>query len=506
MVNNGVSRGCETCKRRRKKCDEARPVCERCKQAGLHCSGYKDDADLIFRPYEGSYQYQAGSVATSEEQYNSSDSTKNPSEASDAISPDSQYDEEQIDKHALQTFFVDYCVSSADRSLSRGYLDGLQTLLFHAGPQSEVSQAAKIVALANLGKKSNSPSLLERTRLLYSRLLHSFQRTISNPSTSSTIESFMTAVLLGLYEMISATESDHGKHGAHIRGVSAILSTGESRLDLVNGVKVFQVADPQLIGVPTKQPEALQGILGAPALSPFVQSLDSIFVKMRPLISRIEALVTCTLTHCDDIQFLKAAALDINADLSRWQDSQLREWKPTSIGFWSCCDDVSDDSIFWPGPVDGYFDPYVAAVWNTCYKARLIALEFIVRCSLLLHDGDTHKEEHAEAQKLTGKMLSSIPYLLLRDPKSVISGPREFQEPGRPFGGLLLMHPLYVATKVSVVPAPVQAHMSKCLAWIGRHMNIGQATLLSMASNPVPAQFVVDGHTLLWAGMLTQPA
>lgn len=176
-------------------------VCERCKQAGLHCSGYKDDADLIFRPYEGSYQYQAGSVATSEEQYNSSDSTKNPSEASDAISPDSQYDEEQIDKHALQTFFVDYCVSSADRSLSRGYLDGLQTLLFHAGPQSEVSQAAKIVALANLGKKSNSPSLLERTRLLYSRLLHSFQRTISNPSTSSTIESFMTAVLLGLYEV-----------------------------------------------------------------------------------------------------------------------------------------------------------------------------------------------------------------------------------------------------------------------------------------------------------------
>ena len=140
-------------------------------------------------------------MATSEEQYFSSDGTRNPSETSDPFSPDSQYDEEQVEKHALQTFFLDYCVTSTDRSLSRGYLDGLESLLLHAGPLSEVSQAAKIVALANLGNKSNSPGLLDRARLLYSQLLHSFQSTLSNPSTSPTIEVFMTAVLLGLYEV-----------------------------------------------------------------------------------------------------------------------------------------------------------------------------------------------------------------------------------------------------------------------------------------------------------------
>jgi hypothetical protein len=176
-------------------------VCERCQKAEFTCLGYKDDTDLIFRQYEGSYQYQASSIATFEEQYYSSDGTGNPSETSDAFPPDSQYDEDDIEKHALQTFFVDYCVPSTDRSLSRGYLDGLQTLLFHAGHLSEISQAAKIVALANLGNKSNSPVLSDRARLLYSQLLHSFQRTISNPSTSPTIEAFMTAVLLGLYEV-----------------------------------------------------------------------------------------------------------------------------------------------------------------------------------------------------------------------------------------------------------------------------------------------------------------
>ncbi|CAJ0546566.1 Ff.00g011930.m01.CDS01 [Fusarium sp. VM40] len=34
-------RGCWTCKRRHKKCDEKRPVCERCVQAGMTCEGYK---------------------------------------------------------------------------------------------------------------------------------------------------------------------------------------------------------------------------------------------------------------------------------------------------------------------------------------------------------------------------------------------------------------------------------------------------------------------------------
>lgn len=32
--------GCLTCKQRRKKCDETRPVCQRCTKLGMHCLGY----------------------------------------------------------------------------------------------------------------------------------------------------------------------------------------------------------------------------------------------------------------------------------------------------------------------------------------------------------------------------------------------------------------------------------------------------------------------------------
>ena len=34
-------RGCHTCKRRHKKCDETRPVCTRCAKGGFQCDGYE---------------------------------------------------------------------------------------------------------------------------------------------------------------------------------------------------------------------------------------------------------------------------------------------------------------------------------------------------------------------------------------------------------------------------------------------------------------------------------
>lgn len=77
---------------------------------------------------------------------------------------------------------------------------------------------------------------------------------------------------------------------------------------------------------------------------------------MRPLISRIDALLAGTLTDWDEIHLARDAALDLNQNLSRWQDNQPIEWRPTPIGVWSSYDDASGDSIFWPGPVDGYFD------------------------------------------------------------------------------------------------------------------------------------------------------
>ena len=79
----------------------------------------------------------------------------------------------------------------------------------------------------------------------------------------------MTSTLLGIYEVggdpldashrvsllifaqiITADESHYGSHGAHVRGVSAMLSSDKSPFDLRQGARLFQLANSLLLKDP----------------------------------------------------------------------------------------------------------------------------------------------------------------------------------------------------------------------------------------------------------------
>lgn len=113
-----------------------------------------------------------------------------------------RFQDVQIKQCALSAFFRNYTASSANGSLSRGYLDGLESLLREAEPESQMLQASTIIALASLGNRRNITPLLHKARSLYLELLRSFHITLSSYSTSKdVVQLFTTAVLLGLYEV-----------------------------------------------------------------------------------------------------------------------------------------------------------------------------------------------------------------------------------------------------------------------------------------------------------------
>lgn len=49
MVYTGPSKGCLACLKRRVKCDEGKPHCQRCKKGGRECPGYRDPARIKIR-------------------------------------------------------------------------------------------------------------------------------------------------------------------------------------------------------------------------------------------------------------------------------------------------------------------------------------------------------------------------------------------------------------------------------------------------------------------------
>ena len=161
------------------------------------CSGYQDEADLTFRRCggeDGDYSPPEPTVQSFESQI------QYPTPSPESL-PQHGLNDSEIEHRALSAFLYDYCIVSKNRSLSRGYLDDLESLLADAGPSSDIAKAAKIAAFASLGNKIGEPDLIYRANLLYSDLLRSFQVTMSNATTSNTIESLTTAVLLGLYEV-----------------------------------------------------------------------------------------------------------------------------------------------------------------------------------------------------------------------------------------------------------------------------------------------------------------
>jgi hypothetical protein len=116
-------------------------------------------------------------------------------------------------------------------------------------------------------------------------------------------------------------------------------------------------------------------------------------------------------------------------------------------------------------------------------------LDIIVRChwatTNLPQDSEVDPLIWEEAQKLALNIAASIPYYLAENVQVFLNQTlasdvtSKAMIPGPSVGGLLLMHTLYMVSNMSVVDPALKVYLKDCLAWIGRNMGIGQATMLS---------------------------
>lgn len=92
-----------------------------------------------------------------------------------------------------------------------------------------------------------------------------------------------------------------------------------------------------------------------------------------------------------------------------------------------------------------------------------------------------------EITELAEGITSSIPFVLSLDLQAFLDHSKTNVPlvPGRPVGGLLLMHTLYVISVLPIIDPRVQRYLRDCLAWVGDEMNIGQAVILSKVGSIV---------------------
>ncbi|KAB8229524.1 putative C6 transcription factor [Aspergillus alliaceus] len=200
MVYCGPSCACETCKLRKKKCDETRPSCIRCLKSNRTCKGYevKDSLGLPLQPPLGSLARKCSLPA------------RDPAPGTDALPDDAHPKEvtgEVVEESGLRAFFYDYCVVSTHRSLSRGFFHKLGGMVRFTGFRSDLAKACKVVEFGG-------------HEMLYQELLNSFAQTIGERSVESA--GFLTTVKIVLVgeihlgyhnnsplSLLGAVQSDH---------------------------------------------------------------------------------------------------------------------------------------------------------------------------------------------------------------------------------------------------------------------------------------------------------
>ena len=153
--------------------------CRRCALAGQVCSGYKDESELVFRNYCAPNPVSSVPEADLETSLST-------------IPP----------RNALLTDFIkDFVVEPTNRDISRGFLDGLPSLLTTASSSSVLSRAAALVELTVLRNRQLLTISDDYTVKEYCDLLQCFQGSLSTKGDRPTVQVLATAVLLGLYEV-----------------------------------------------------------------------------------------------------------------------------------------------------------------------------------------------------------------------------------------------------------------------------------------------------------------
>ena len=217
------------------------------------------------------------------------------------------------------------------------------------------------------------------------------------------------------------------------------------------------------------------------------QGLDNLILEFAPIWKKAGAL-TDPLTAIDDLKQLQSEAINLNQAFAKWQEAQVEEFNPWTVGHVSQLPARQQFKTgYWPGKVDVYFDLYVAGVWNTTRIIRVLLIDLIITLAKMLNN-DCHNSGHQDALRLIHDIIASIPFHLAEDLHAFLRDIGDGNEasrmqPGRPIGGLLLMHPIYLASKLSMVPLQLQDYLKGCLEWIATNMGFGQASIFAKVRN-----------------------
>ncbi|KAF1963629.1 hypothetical protein CC80DRAFT_397724 [Byssothecium circinans] len=538
------SKGCGTCKSRRIKCDEKRPICGNCIKSGRECPGYRDEFDLMFRDenkaMEKKTRKNSGKSGKSQgTRSNTPTSTlTSPSRTSPATTPRSGIEpnsgqlepipqfETPFDQNAWLTFlwnlensvpssitlspefeavpffFRNFVSLPQQADSMRGYLELLVPLYNRASPSSALHLATIAVSLAACGSYPGRGSLQADAARTYGQALGKLNEDLQDPAAAKSDESILATLLFSLYETITSTNDTIKGWGSHVDGAVALMKLrGTEQFKDPMSHAVFRAVRTMMItscvqrSKPVDDPfPGAEGWIGTDISEENAANrLTLLCINLPDIRARANALITSpydTSLESEALSILEFAQM-VDENLRQWYQTLPPTWQHQIVGIVN--EPIEDPATanMWIGEQHVYHDVPLASIVNDYRVCRIFCQRVILRCTTWISSNPTHdlSSVYNQAvyviQQMVDDICACVPFHLSYDMQPAAQELGQDKNAAEAFGGYSLVWPLYVGANAETVPQAQRDWLYGRLFLIGMHFGLSSSQILVLARRHV---------------------
>ncbi|ESZ99553.1 hypothetical protein SBOR_0118 [Sclerotinia borealis F-4128] len=498
------SKACAECRLRRTKCDTLTPSCSQCVRAGRSCTGYRTEADMMFRDQTQHYankrriQNDARMVVSRRKTKASNDTLE--------IPIDPQLTDESTMQLVMQTtpFTLELSTSSAEQATCyffRNYVleDNSTSGCFQylhdiygnelIGPAlADSIESLGMVGLANFWK---APDLQFQAHKKYNSALRLVSSRLRNEEEARTDQTLVAVMLLGLYETNTCTGPQSMQSWTkHIIGASSLMQ--------LRGKQCLKTSIDRHLFLHLRAQVITNCIQRHVAIPPFIRDWSRYTLQFQsPNDAHATILSEQAMQFCDlratmssfhdysNAENIIIAALAVDSKLVEWAFTYPSEsWFYKTITLRQRSDDVFSDHYH------VYDSVWAAALWNHYRCVRILVNEIIY--VQLTHLKNTQPElvgletgnpAFSDSQletsittviQLSHDICASVPFML-----GYTEGGEVTLNSAKAVSGNLLLWPLYTAACTPIVSDMMCHWVAGRLRVISDVMGIKQAAPLS---------------------------
>ncbi|KAE8366884.1 hypothetical protein BDV27DRAFT_143259 [Aspergillus caelatus] len=293
-LRNRGSLSCENCRRRRIRCNQLKPRCSQCARAGLRCSGYRDQLDILFRDQ---------TEAITQKFHSSSGTT-------DVISLP-RTPSWPVEDIACKYFFDNFSITDSFRMCVN------EPSMQHSVPATSSFTSVGLAALAIMHK---DPDLMVLARRHYSSALNLLAKAIGQPKESVNGALVAASFNLSVFEVLNliACDAPSAAHlwVKHIKGTLVLLNMLKLHPDgMVNEIEgLIQIAYTAALAYLICEQTSCRVFSMGTTLLPMIELFDI-------MSSLIDLKIRAKHSDAHDYVQLISTAIDFDRRLLAWANN-----------------------------------------------------------------------------------------------------------------------------------------------------------------------------------------